>query len=91
MYVVAQRIPVEEAQERRSNDQAYAGPKFLQRDGRLDKAAGFVRLELLRPDESAIDTAYVVLTHWIDKAAFDAWSNRAPGIDDRKLAWSKSA
>ena len=65
MYVVANRVPVaaewHDAFEER----------FRARAGQVDLQPGFVRMEILRPVNE--DGVYVVLTHWENKAAFEAW------------------
>jgi len=47
--------------------------RFAARAGEVDKMPGFQRFELLRPVEGT--DQYLVLTHWDDKASFEAWVN----------------
>ena len=47
--------------------------RFAARAGEVDKMEGFQRFELLRPVEGT--DQYLVVTHWDDKASFDAWVN----------------
>ena len=47
--------------------------RFASRAGEVDKMPGFQRFELLRPVEGT--DQYLVLTHWDDKASFEAWVN----------------
>lgn len=54
--------------------------RFRQRAGQVDKQAGFVRMQILRPSDEK--SPYVVLTTWQDEAAFNNWV----GSDDFKLA-----
>ncbi|WP_312261558.1 antibiotic biosynthesis monooxygenase family protein [Candidatus Igneacidithiobacillus taiwanensis] len=64
-YVVANRVPV------KAEYRAEFEERFRKRAGEVEKQAGFVRMEILRPvDEKGM---YVVLTHWENKAAFEAW------------------
>lgn len=73
-YVVANRVFVK---------QQYSDEfeqRFKQRAGQIDKQAGFVRMDILKPQSEK--TPYVVLTYWIDEAAFKNWV----GSDDFKIA-----
>ncbi len=73
-YVVANRVSVKA--EYRVEFEA----RFQKRAGEVDKQPGFVRMEILRPvSENGV---YVVLTHWLDQAAFEAWMKS----DDFKAA-----
>ena len=74
MYVVANRVPVASGWEEKFE------ARFRQRAGQVDKQAGFVRMEILRPADE--DSPYVVLTHWESEAAFNDWV----GSEDFKLA-----
>lgn len=74
MYVVANRVPVASGWEERFEE------RFRQRAGQVDKQAGFVRMDILRPCDD--DSPYVVLTTWEDEAAFNDWV----GSEDFKLA-----
>ncbi len=74
MYVVANRVPVapdwqDEFEER-----------FRTRAGQIDKQAGFVSMQVLRPADD--DSPYVILTTWADQAAFENWV----GSPDFRLA-----
>ncbi|MHB0887860.1 antibiotic biosynthesis monooxygenase family protein [Acidithiobacillus sp.] len=73
-YVVANRIPVlpefrEQFEER-----------FRNRVGQAEKQPGFVRMEILRPEDP--EGYYVVQTHWESKDAFNQWV----GSEDFKAA-----
>ncbi len=74
MYVVANRVPVASGWEERFE------ARFRHRAGQVDKQAGFVRMDILRPADE--DSPYVVLTTWEDEAAFNDWV----GSEDFKLA-----
>ena len=74
MYVVANRVQV--AQEWQEKFEQ----RFQRRAGQIEKNPGFIRMEILRPVSA--DDPYVVLTHWRDKQAFEAWVNS----EDFKLA-----
>ncbi len=74
MYVVANRVPVASGWEERFE------ARFRDRAGQVDKQAGFVRMDILRPADE--DSPYVVLTTWEDEAAFNDWV----GSEDFKLA-----
>jgi heme-degrading monooxygenase HmoA len=47
--------------------------RFRNRAGEVDKMQGFVRNQVLRPDNA--DDPYIVLTYWESKADFEAWVN----------------
>ncbi|MBU2755825.1 antibiotic biosynthesis monooxygenase [Acidithiobacillus sp. CV18-2] len=64
-YVVANRVPVKPEFHQEFEE------RFRRRAGEVEKQPGFVRMEILRP--VAEDGMYIVLTHWQDKAAFEAW------------------
>lgn len=75
MIVVSNRIPVAPGQE-----QAFEA-RFRGRVGLVEKHAGFIRLEILRPKTVELHGAamggsnyYVVLTYWEDEHAFRAWT-----------------
>lgn len=74
MFVVANRVPVAAGWENSFEE------RFRQRAGQIEKQAGFVRMQVLRPQTE--ETPYVVLTTWQDRASFDAWV----GSDDFKAA-----
>jgi heme-degrading monooxygenase HmoA len=67
MFVVANRIAVPKGQE------AVFEARFKGRARLVDQAPGFVRNEVLRPVQEGLP--YVVLTHWRDRASFEAWVN----------------
>lgn len=67
MYVVANRVPVAEGWREAFEE------RFRARAGQVDQQAGFVRMEVLRPDPEHGAGVYVVLTHWRDKQAFENW------------------
>ena len=64
-YVVANRVPL------KPEFHGEFEERFRKRAGEVEKQPGFVRMEILRP--IAEDGVYVVLTHWQDKTAFEAW------------------
>jgi heme-degrading monooxygenase HmoA len=76
MFIVANRIPIASGFEETFEE------RFRQRAGQIDKQAGFVRMQILRPESN--DSPYVVLTTWQDKASFEAWV----GSEDFKLSHS---
>ena len=76
MFIVANRIPVASGWEQTFEE------RFRQRAGQIDKQAGFVRMQILKPQTD--NTPHIVLNTWQDKASFDAWV----GSDDFKLAHS---
>jgi heme-degrading monooxygenase HmoA len=76
MFVVANRVPVASGWAETFEE------RFRQRAGQIDKQAGFLRMQILKPVSD--DSPYVVLTTWQDKASFEAWV----GSDDFKLAHS---
>ncbi len=76
MYIVTNRVPVAPGYEEMFEE------RFRNRAGQIDKQAGFVRMQVLKPD--APDTPYVVQTTWKDKQAFEGWV----GSEDFKIAHS---
>ncbi|MES9833017.1 MAG: antibiotic biosynthesis monooxygenase [Candidatus Thiodiazotropha sp. LLP2] len=74
MFIVANRVPVAEAY--REMFEA----RFQARSGQIEKQAGFVRMQVLKPSDP--ETPYVVLTSWQNKAAFENWV----GSEDFKQA-----
>jgi len=76
MFIVANRVPIASGFEETFEE------RFRQRAGQIDKQAGFVRMQILRPESN--DSPYVVLTTWQDKASFEAWV----GSEDFKLSHS---
>ena len=76
MFIVANRISIASGFEETFEE------RFRQRAGQIDKQAGFVRMQILRPESN--DSPYVVLTTWQDKASFEAWV----GSEDFKLSHS---
>jgi heme-degrading monooxygenase HmoA len=76
MFIVANRVPVAAGYEEIFEE------RFQKRAGQIDKQAGFVRMQILRP--ASDDAPYVVLTTWQDRASFQAWV----GSEDFKLAHS---
>ena len=76
MFVVANRVPVAAGWEKEFEQ------RFQNRAGQIDKQAGFVRMQVLKPVSD--DAPYIVLTTWESREAFDAWV----GSDDFKLAHS---
>lgn len=65
MIVVSNRIQVAAGHEKEFE------ARFSGRAGLVEKMAGFVRLEILRPIKSDY---YVVLTHWENEESFRAWT-----------------
>src|SRR2546428_11902962 len=65
MYIVANRVPVAAPWREQFEE------RFRTRAGQIDQQPGFVRLQVLRPAD--VESPYVVLTTWRDKAAFEAW------------------
>ena len=45
--------------------------RFAARAGEVDRQDGFEGFELLRPTDER--TTWLVVTHWRDEAAFEAW------------------
>ncbi len=74
MYVVTNRIPVA------SDYYQQFEQRFQRRAGQIDKQPGFVRMEILRPQDA--DSPYLVMTHWLNKQAFET----RVGSEDFKLA-----
>ena len=64
-YVVANRIPVTPEFAERFEE------SFRNREGKVENHPGFVRMEVLRPEDP--EGVYVVLTHWRLKDDFVAW------------------
>lgn len=65
MFIAMQRV---------SLNPAYAEgfeERFRNRPHRVDKFPGFIRNEVLRPTQAG--QPYIALTHWQDRAGFDAW------------------
>lgn len=74
MYVVTNRVPValdwrEKFEER-----------FRNRAGQVDKQPGFVRMDIMRPQDDG--DPYLVLTVWENAKAFQDWV----GSEDFKIA-----
>ena len=44
---------------------------FRTRAKAVDRRPGFIRAEILRPEQG---NEYIVMTHWESQAAFDAWT-----------------
>lgn len=65
MIVVMNRITVAEGREEEFEQ------TFIQRDRAVDLTTGFIDLQVLRPTEGR---TYVVMTRWISREAFDAWT-----------------
>lgn len=65
MYIVANRVPVAPGWEDTFEE------RFRNRAGQVEQQAGFVRMQVLKPDTP--DTPFVVLTTWQDRAAFENW------------------
>ena len=67
MFVVMNRISVNPDYTEQFEE------RFRNRAGEVDKMKGFVRNQVLRPDN--LDDPYIVLTYWESKADFEAWVN----------------
>ncbi len=67
MYVVMNRIPVNPDYAEQFEE------RFRNRAGEVDKMKGFVRNQVLRPDNP--EDPYIVMTFWQSKADFEAWVN----------------
>jgi heme-degrading monooxygenase HmoA len=64
-YVVANRVPVTPEFAERFEE------SFRNREGKVENHPGFVRMEVLKPEDP--EGVYVVLTHWRSKDDFVAW------------------
>jgi len=64
-YIVANRISVA------ANFESMFEERFQNRAGQIDKQAGFVRMQILKPTEKG--SPYIVLTTWENKTAFESW------------------
>ena len=67
MFVVMNRIPVSPDYTEQFEE------RFRNRAGEVDKMKGFVRNQVLRPDNP--EDPYIVMTFWENKADFEAWVN----------------
>ena len=76
MLLISNRIPVAPEWQKAFED------RFHNRAGQIDKQPGFVRLEILKPVDTA--SPYIVQTVWEDEAAYQAWVES----DDFKAAHS---
>jgi len=74
MFVVTNRVAVEKDWSEKFEE------RFRQRAGQVDKQAGFLRMEIMRPADEA--SPYLVMTVWKDEQAFRNWV----GSEDFKLA-----
>ena len=74
MFVVTNRIPV--AADYREQFEE----RFRNRAGQVEKQPGFMRMEVMRPQDE--DSPYLVMTVWQDEDAFIAWVDS----EDFKLA-----
>ncbi|WP_455203379.1 antibiotic biosynthesis monooxygenase family protein [Kaarinaea lacus] len=74
MYIVTNRVAVapdwRDAFEQR----------FRQRAGQIEKQSGFVRMEIMRPEDDS--SPFLVMTAWESEQAFQDWV----GSEDFKLA-----
>lgn len=66
MYVVMNRIFVKPEYRDALEE------RFRQRAGEVDKMPGFIRTQVLRPDDPEVP--FVVVTEWESKEAFEAWT-----------------
>jgi heme-degrading monooxygenase HmoA len=67
MFVVMNRISVNPEYQEQFEE------RFANRAGEVDKMKGFVRNQVLRPDQP--DQPYIVLTVWESKEDFENWVN----------------
>lgn len=67
MFVVMNRISVNPEYQEQFED------RFANRAGEVDKMKGFIRNQVLRPDNP--DQPYIVLTVWESKVDFENWVN----------------
>lgn len=67
MFVVMNRISVNPGYQEQFED------RFANRAGEVDKMKGFVRNQVLRPDNPG--QPYIVLTVWESKVDFENWVN----------------
>jgi heme-degrading monooxygenase HmoA len=67
MFVVMNRISVNPDYSEQFEE------RFRNRAGEVDKMKGFVRNQVLRPDNP--EDPYIVMTHWQSKEDFEAWVN----------------
>lgn len=74
MYVVTNRVMVVEEYKEQFEQ------RFRARAGQVDKQAGFVRMDVMRPLEE--NSPFLVMTVWQDEKAFLGWVNS----EDFKLA-----
>jgi len=74
MFIVANRIPVATKWHDEFEN------RFRQRAGEINKQAGFVSMQILKPVGD--DAPYIVQTTWLDENAFNSWV----GSDDFKQA-----
>lgn len=65
MYVVTNRVPV--APDWRDKFEE----RFRNRAGQVEKQAGFLRMEIMRPETD--DCPYLVMTVWENEQAFLKW------------------
>lgn len=74
MYIVTNRVMVNAEFKEQFEE------RFRARAGQVDKQAGFVRMDVMRPLEE--DVPFLVMTVWQDEKAFLAWVES----EDFKLA-----
>lgn len=68
MFVAMSRFRVQPGQE------AMVGEAFRDRPHEVDKQPGFVRMEVLSPQEQGNE--FWLITVWEDRASFEAWHER---------------
>ncbi|MFV2056465.1 MAG: antibiotic biosynthesis monooxygenase [Thiohalomonadales bacterium] len=74
MYIVTNRVMVNPEFKQQFEE------RFRARAGQVDKQAGFVRMDVMRPLDEGVP--FLVMTVWRDKNAFLAWVDS----EDFKLA-----
>lgn len=65
MYVVTNRVPVAPDWREKFEE------RFRNRAGQVEKQAGFLRMEIMRPESD--DSPYLVMTVWESEQAFLQW------------------
>ena len=71
MFVAMSRFRVRQGQEEMVRD------AFRQRPGRVDQHSGFVRMEVLTPQDRGNE--FWLITFWTDQESFEIWHKRHLG------------
>jgi len=58
---------------------------FASRAHAIDGAPGFLEMRVLRPDREGSE--YLVVSHWSDRAAFDAWRTSPAFLEGHRRAF----